>query len=146
MAGLSLMALGPFQFEAHGFGFQQRQKEQSTRWASVPVAGGMYVTQWTGGEGATQTIRGAVFQEFGGQGAIEGLKLAARTGTPLPFVDLSATLFNVFGMHVIEDISEDADVFDARGEAMKTAYRIRLRAFQGEIAGIGGLSIVSLFA
>ena len=60
MAGLSLMALGPFQFEAHGFGFQQRQKEQSTRWASVPVAGGMDVTQWTGGEGATQTIRGAV--------------------------------------------------------------------------------------
>lgn len=138
------MTLGPFQFQALGFGYDARSKSQKTGWATIPVAGGMDRVQWVGGDSRTETIRGAVFQQFGGQTSIEGLKLAARLGTVLPFVDLSSGLFNVFGMHVVEEITEDQDVFDASGAPLKNAYSIKLRRYEGSLLNASPLSIVSL--
>ena len=148
MAGLRIMALGPFQFQALGFGFTGRQKAQRTPWATVPVLGGMDRVQWTGGESRTETISGAIFSEFGGMTALEGIKLAARIGRPLPLVDLSAGLLNVFGMNVVEDVTEDLGPFDTTGAPLKVAYSIKLRRYEGMDLGLGGAlgRIVSLFA
>ena len=133
MPGLSLMALGPFQFQAMGFGFNGRSRSQKTGWAATPVAGGFDVLQWTGGEGRTETISGAIFSEFGGQFALDGLKLAARIGRPLPLVDLSGSLLNVYGMQAVEEITEESDTFDRSGGPLKVSYSIKLRGYQGDL-------------
>lgn len=146
MAGPSIMALGPFQFEARGFGFTGRRRAQETKWASLSVSGGMDRSQWTGGQSRTERIGGVIFSEFGGQNSLDGLKLAARNGVPLPLVDLSGNLDNVFGIHVIEGVSEDHGFIDRNGRALRNAYAIRLRQYEGGLLSqiSEGLSVISL--
>jgi hypothetical protein len=146
MAGLSLMALGPYQFQALGFGFNARQKSQRTPWATVAVAGGMNRVQWTGGEGRTETIGGAIFKEFGGEAALAGIEFSAARGIPLTLVDMSGGLQNVFGLHVVEEVSQDQSAFDAFGAALKSAYAIKLRRFEGSPLSAARVPVLSLFA
>lgn len=140
------MTLGPFQFEAHGFGLTGRRRSQKTKWAGISVAGGMDRAQWTGGQERTETITGVLFSAFGGQNSLDGLKLAARNGVPLPLVDLSGNLDNVFGLHVIEEVGEDHGFIDRNGRPLRNAYTIRLRQYEGGLLSqiSEGLSIVSL--
>lgn len=143
---MRVMALGPYQFQAIGLGFTGRSKSQKTAWAEIEVAGGMNRSQWTGGQSRSETISGVIFSEFGGQGSINGLKLAAQLGTPLPLVDLASGLSNVFGMHVIEEISEEQDVFDAAGAPIRNAYSIKLRRYETGGSPFTVVSVLSLFA
>lgn len=141
----SIMALGPFQFQAMGFSFARRARATRNEWARIPVAGGQTVSQWTGGDGTTETISGVLFSEFGGMSSLEGIRIASRQGIPLPLVDLSNGLANVFGMQVVEAIEEDRDVFGADGAALRNAYSISVRSFQGGLEGFGPLSVLTLF-
>ncbi|WP_178352710.1 phage tail protein [Loktanella atrilutea] len=141
------MALGLFQFEALGFGFNDRSKSQKTSWAKIPVAGGMDRMQWTGGDSQTETIGGVVFSHFGGQLSLEGIKAAAANGLQLPLVDATGNLFNVFGMYVVEDISEQQNVFDGQGAPLRNAYSISLTKYQGGLSPVSALSaVVGLFS
>lgn len=141
----SIMALGPFQFQALGFGFTRRARSTRNEWAQIPVAGAQTVSQWTGGDGSTETISGVLFSEFGGMSSLEGIRIASQAGTPLPLVDLSNGLANVFGMHIVEGIEEDRDVFGADGAALRNAYSLSLRSFTGGLEGFAPLSVLSLF-
>lgn len=141
----SIMALGPFQFQALGFGFTRRARSTRNEWAKIPVAGGQTVSQWTGGDGSTETISGVIFSEFGGMSSLEGIRIASRQGVPLPLVDLSNGLANVFGMQVVESIEEDRDAFGTDGAALRNAYSISLRSFQGGLESFGPLSVLTLF-
>lgn len=141
----SIMALGPFQFQALGFGFTRRARSTRNEWAQLQVAGGQTVSQWTGGDGSTETISGVLFSEFGGMSSLEGIRIASQAGTPLPLVDLSNGLANVFGMHIVEGIEEDRDAFGADGAALRNAYSLSLRSFYGGLEGFVPLSVLSLF-
>lgn len=145
MAGLSIMALGPYQFQAMGFSFNGRSRSQRTPWATIQVAGGRDRVQWTGGESITETISGVIFEEFGGQNSLEGLKQAARDGTPLTLVDFSAGLSNIFGMYVLEEITEELSHFSATGAPLKTSYAIKVRLFEGPAADLTSIPVLSLF-
>ena len=145
MAGPTVLALGPFQFEALGFSYQGRNRESDMGWAEIDIAGGQSVLQWTGGKSRTETIRGVLFEEFGGQGALEGLKLASETGQVLPLVDFGGGIFNVFGMHVIESVSEDLSFVDRNGVPLKNAYQIKIRAYRGSLGSNLVSSVLSLF-
>ena len=146
MAGPTVLALGPFQFEALGFSYQDRGRAGDTPWAEIDVAGGQNVLQWTGGKGRTETIRGVLFDEFGGQGALEGLKLAAETGQVLPLVDIGGAPFNVFGMHVVENVKEDLAFVDRNGVPLKNGYQIKIRAYRGSLAASLITSVLALFS
>jgi len=145
MAGPTVLALGPFQFEALGFSYQARDRADDTAWAEIEVAGGQNVLQWTGGKSRTETIRGVLFEQFGGQAALEGLKLAAATGQVLPLVDMGGAPFNVFGLHVVLSVREDLAFIDRNGVPLKNAYQIRLRAYRGAIGPNIVTSVLSLF-
>lgn len=141
----SIMALGPYQFQAFGLSFARRERSTRNEWAAIQIAGGQSVSQWTGGDGTTETISGVLFSEYGGQSSLEGIRIASRKGIPLPLVDLSNGLANVFGMQIVEAINEDRDVFGADGAALRNAYSISLRSFRGGLESFAPLSVLTLF-
>ena len=51
----------------------------------------------------------------------------------------------MFGLHVIEEISEETSVFDASGTPLRTGYSIRLRGYEGSPFS-DVLSVLSLLA
>lgn len=136
MAGPVTMALGPFAFRAHGFGYTDVGRKLDTSWAEIPTAGGLDQLQWTGPRREAVKISGVLFpREFGGAGALEGIRLAAKNGVPLPLVSLGG---RIFGLHAIQKVDDDRSFHDRRGEPARQAYSIELRK-------VGfGFSLVSL--
>lgn len=147
MAGPVILSLGPFAFESHGFGFATRSRSTGTRWAEIPVAGGLNPSQWTGGDGQTETIKGVLFpEEFGGQGSLNGLTEAAIRGDILPLVSLDGALRNIFDLWFIEGVDEDHDFIDANGRPLKNAFQISIKAYQGERGrAFSPLSVLTFF-
>lgn len=123
------MALGPFMFHSLRFGFEGIRRDLSTRWADIMTVGGLNRLQWTGGDGDGVMIEGVVFpHEFGGLTVLEGVRGAAASGAVLPLITLGG---NVYGMHVIEGVSEDQSFHDASGRPRMDVYRLRLRRYTG---------------
>ncbi len=136
MAGPVTMALGPFMFRAHGFGYNGLGRKLDTTWAEIETAGRLNALQWTGPRSEVVTINGVLFpQEFGGTGTLEGARLAAKSGLPLMLVSLGG---KVFGSHAIQKIDEDRGFHDRYGTPGRNAYTI-------EVKRIGaGFSLLSL--
>ncbi len=123
------MALGPFGFHALRLGYSGLMRDLGTRWAEIQTVGGLNRLQWTGGDGDAITIDGVVFPEaFGGLAALEGIRAAALSGQVLPLVTLAG---NVYGMQVIEGVSEDQSYHTRFGLPRKDEYRIYLRRYRG---------------
>lgn len=141
------MALGPFAFESHGFGFTDRRRSTGTRWAEIPVAGGLNPSQWTGGDGQIESIRGVLFpHEFGGLASLNGITQAAIDGKILPWVSLAGGTANIFDMWIIEEVDEDHGFVDRYGRPMRDAYTINLKAYQGgRGVGFEPLSVLTFF-
>ena len=136
MAGPVTMALGPFMFRAHGFGYNGLGRKLDTTWADIETAGRLNALQWTGPRSEVVTINGVLFpQEFGGIGTLEGARLAAKSGLPLMLVSLGG---KVFGSHAIQKIDEDRGFHDRYGTPGRNAYTI-------EVKRVGaGFSLLSL--
>lgn len=133
------MALGPFMFHSLRFGYNGIRRELSTRWADIPTVGGLNRLQWTGGDEDTVDIEGVIFpHEFGGLSVLEGLRSASASGEVLPLITLAG---NVYGLHVIEGISEDQSFHDALGRPSKDVFRLRLKRYAG--GSFSPLSIVT---
>lgn len=129
MATPTPMALGPFGFHSLRFGFDGISRDLATTWADIQTVGGLDRLQWLGGESDRVKIEGVVFpEEFGGLGSLEGVRSAARDGSVLPLVTLGG---NVFGMYVIERVTEDQRYHDATGRPRKDVYMIGLKRYVG---------------
>ncbi len=123
------MCLGPFMFHSLRFGYRGLKRDLSTRWADINTVGGLNRLQWTGGDDDRTTIEGVLFpHEFGGLAVLEGLRGAATAGTVLPLITLAG---NVYGMHVIESISEDQSYHTALGQPRMDVFRIQLKRYSG---------------
>lgn len=143
MAGPVVAALGPFAFEAHGFGLTDISRSTDTGWASIQVAGGMNRLQWTGGDSDSLTITGVLFpQAFGGLASLTGLRATAEAGQPLMFVNLAG---QIFGMYVVENISEERALLDRNGLPLRDAYTIKLKKYIGGDAGNLVSALIGLF-
>lgn len=133
------MALGPFMFHSLRFGYNGLRRDLSTRWADIPTVGGLNRLQWTGGDDDTVDIQGVIFpHEFGGLAVLEGIRGAAAAGTVLPLITLAG---NVYGMHIIEGVSEDQSFHDAFGQPRQDVFRLRLKRYSG-----GSFSPLSVIA
>lgn len=129
MSGPVVAALGPFAFQAHGFGLSDIGRNTDTGWAAVAVAGGMDRLQWTGGNSDSVTISGVLFPHaFGGMESLVGIRAAAEAGQPLMLVNLAG---QIFGLHVVESISEDRSLLDRDGLPRRNAYRLTLKRYVG---------------
>ncbi|KPU83676.1 oxidoreductase [Marinosulfonomonas sp. PRT-SC04] len=136
MSGPVTMALGPFMFHAHGFGYTDVSRKLDTTWAEIETVGRLNALQWTGPRSEVVTINGVLFPaEWGGSVTLEGVRLAAKNGIPLMLVSLGGM---VFGSHAIQKVDEDRGFHDQYGAPGRNAYSI-------EIKRIGsGFSLLSL--
>lgn len=131
------MALGPFMFHSLRFGYNGLGRDISTRWASIQTVGGLNRLQWTGGDDDAVVVEGVLFpEEFGGLSSLEGIRGAAQSGLVLPLITLGG---NVYGMHVVEMVSEDQSFHDRLGRPRKDVFRIGLKRYAG-----GGFSLISV--
>lgn len=123
------MAFGPFMFHATRFGYHGIGRDLSTRWADIQTVGGLNSIQWTGGDDDTVLIEGVIFpKEFGGLAVLESIRGAATSGMVLPLITLAG---NVYGMHVVEMVSEDQSFHDEFGMPRKNAFRLGLKRYPG---------------
>jgi phage protein U len=130
------MALGPFMFRAHGFGYTGVSRKLDTTWAEIETAGRLNALQWTGPRSETVTISGVLFPlEWGGAATLEAVRLSAKNGIPLMLVSLGG---KVFGGHAIQKIDEDRAFHDRFGEPGSNAYSIEVRRIGS------GFSLLSL--
>lgn len=146
MSGPTAMALGPFAFEAIGFGYDGVQRRVQTPWADVAVAQSLNQQQWTGPTSEEITIKGALFPaQYGGQESLDGIIAAAMSGTPLMLVSGDAILGAVHGTFTVQSVDEDKSFFTASGTPRKNAYSIVLKRYSQ--SGGGGLfsPILNLF-
>lgn len=146
MSGPTAMALGPFAFEAIGFGYDGVQRRVQTPWADVAVAQSLNQQQWTGPTSEEVTIKGALFPaEHGGQDSLDGIISAAMAGTPLMLVSGDATLGSVHGTFTVQSVDEDKTFFTATGTPRKNAYTITLKRYSQSGATSAETAILSLF-
>ena len=139
MAGPVTMALGPFKFQAHGFGYQGLQRKLDTTWAELETAGRLNALQWTGPGSESVTITGVLFpREFGGDSTLEGLRRAAMAGIPQMLVTSGG---QVFGLQAIQKIDEDRGVHDRTGAPARNAWSIELKRMS---AGFSFLSLLGV--
>jgi len=131
------MALGPFAFEALGFGLQDISSNLQTPWADIAVAQTLNQQQWTGPTSEEIAIKGVLFpEEFGGGASLAGIKSAAKAGTPLFLVSGDAAAGFVGGQFTVQSVTEDKGFIDRLGRAHRNAYQIALKRYQS--AGSGG--------
>jgi phage protein U len=134
--GPTPIALGPYQFQALGFGMTDLNRDLQTPWAEIDVAMRFDALHWTGPKSDSVTIKGVLFpQEFGGLAALNGIAAAARAGRPLTLVTGAG---DVGGRFVVVSVSEDWSYIDARGRPRRDAYQIQLRRYAGA-SGLGGI-------
>lgn len=140
MAGPTPMALGPYNFEAIGFGFETQDISTDTPWAEIDTAHTLNAQQWTGPQSESFDISGVLFPHaFGGLGSLSGLKSAAQNGVPLMLVTRAG---GVHGMHTIQGIREGRTVVDAAGLPHKVDYTISLL----KARDTGGSTFIDQFA
>lgn len=139
MSGPVTMALGPFMFRAHGFGYNGLGRKLDTTWAEIETAGRFNALQWTGPRSEEISIKGVLFpQEFGGTVTLEAIKLAAKNGLPLMLVSLGG---KIFGRHAIQMIEEDQAYHNRFGLPGQTSYTITVKRLGGGLSLLGLLGI-----
>lgn len=133
MAGPIVASLGPFAFEAHGFGLTGISRSLKTPWATIKVPGGLDRLQWLGGDSDGFKVEGVLFPlEFGGQASLAGIQTAAEMGSPLHLIQrLSLNAGNVLNLFVIEGVEDNQTFIAANGVARHNTYSIALRRYAG---------------
>ncbi|WFS02762.1 phage tail protein [Rhizobium tumorigenes] len=136
------MMLGPFGFEAIGFGYEGVSRKVNTPWANIAVAQTLDQQQWTGPGSDEITIKGVLFPvELGGQTSLDGVIAAALSGTALTLVSGDEAEGLVHGSFTIQSVDEDRSYHTISGQPRRNAYSITLKRY-GQDAG-GAASILS---
>jgi len=133
MAGPIVAALGPFAFEAHGFGLNDIGRSLKTPWAVIKVPGGFDKLQWLGGDSDSVKIGGVLFpQAFGGLESLAGIRAAAEAGMPLHLLQrASASMANILSQFVVEGVEDNQTFISANGVPIKNTYSLSLRKYAG---------------
>ncbi|WP_105403420.1 phage tail protein [Neorhizobium sp. T7_12] len=138
MSGPTAMALGPYAFEAIGFGYDGMSRKVQTPWAEVKVAQTLDQMQWVGPTSEEVSIKGVLFPaQNGGQSSLDGIIAAANAGQVLMLVSGDATLGTIHGRFTIQSVDEDKSFFTAYGEARRNSYTITLKRYGQNDSGGG---------
>ncbi len=146
MSGPVAMALGPFTFEAIGFGYGDVGRRVQTPWTEVKVAQSLDRQQWLGPTSEEVTIRGVLFPaQYGGQESLDGIISSAMSGTPLMLVSGTDGAGVIHGLFSVQSVDEDRSFHDAAGTPRKNSYTITLKRMSDASIGGAVASVISLF-
>ncbi|MTH78761.1 phage tail protein [Paracoccus aestuariivivens] len=129
-----MMRLGIYKFSLDTAAYQELQRSASYRWARQERIGSNDALQFTGIGPETVDLRGVVFPLFrGGLDQVNKMRLQASIGLPLPMID---GLGKVWGLWVVEQISERQSVFMERGAAKRIEFDMRLSRYDGGLRAL----------
>ncbi len=128
-----MMRLGAFKFSLDTAAYQSLQRTAQYRWAAQERVGTNNALQFTGLGPETVELQGVIFPAFrGGLGQLDAMRRAAAAGVPLPMIDGRG---RVWGLWVIEQVSERQDTFAARGAPRRQEFDLRLTRYDGGLMG-----------
>jgi len=136
---MALLALGPHIFEIVGLNYQKLERESQAVWPAIKRFGGHAARQFTGLGPDSQTVNGLLFpDEFGGRGEYEAIRATQSRGSPVMMVGFSgATLGRVFGLVIIETVSDTQFHIDRSGAGKQLEFSVTVSPYGG--SAFGGL-------
>ncbi|PHI29252.1 MULTISPECIES: phage tail protein [Budviciaceae] len=141
-----MMILGMFPFMLKTVPYQEFQQTKSWRFPTNNRVGKSPAVQFTGINNDTITLSGVLLPEFtGGRLSMFGLKTMADAGMAWPLIESSGA---IYGMFVIESITENKSFFFKDGTARRIEFTINLkRTDDGLLDMLGSLGekIAGLF-
>ena len=119
-----LISLGQFVWGIHTLAYQQLQRQTNYRWAATNRVGDRPSRQYLGPADDSLTLSGWVAPELcGDRASLDKLRVMAEAGEPYVLVD---ALGYVYGLWVIENVSETQTLFQIDGQAKKIDFTLTL--------------------
>lgn len=132
MSSTVMMALGAFRFGLSTAAYQDFERNNEYRWASIDRVGTRPAKQWIGEGDQTINLRGVIYPGFiaqrNGLGQLPAMREQAGLGLPLLLVSGSG---RVFGEHVITSIREGQRTFFSDGTPRSIEFDISMVAYGG---------------
>lgn len=140
----TMMALGLFVFAIGTVPYQQLQRQRQWRHPSSSRIGRRPARQFVGPGDDTITLSGTLYPEItGGTLSMALLAAMADTGKAWPLIEGSGT---VYGLYVIEDISETGSLFFPDGSARKIDFSLKLTRIDDDRTDLLGTVTSSLLS
>jgi hypothetical protein len=131
-----MLALGMFVFQLQTLPYQNLQRNVDYRWPSNSRVGQRPAVQFLGVNEEKITLSGSLMPEItGGKLSLLAVNLMADEGRAWPLLDGSGT---IYGMFVINSVSETYSEFFADGTARKIDFNVSLTRVDESLAAMFG--------
>ena len=120
-----MLALGMFVFSLSTLAYQELQRQTEWRHPSSSRVGAAPARQFIGRGDDSITLPGIIFPELAGTTlSLDALRLMANTGKAWPMIEGSG---RIYGLWVIESLSETKTVFFRDGTARRIEFTLSLK-------------------
>lgn len=131
-----MLTLGLFVFMLQTLPYQSMNRTADYRWPSNARVGQRPAAQFLGLDDETITLSGVLLPEItGGRFSLLTLQLMAEQGRAWPLIEGSGT---IYGMFVIESISESHSDFFADGSPRRTEFTLNLKRVDESLSAMFG--------
>ncbi|WP_371333846.1 phage tail protein [Klebsiella quasipneumoniae] len=131
-----MLALGMFVFMRQTLPHQTMQRDAEYLWPSNSRVGKRDSFQYLGPGEERITLAGVLYPELtGGKLTMTAIRLMADEGRAWPLLDGTGT---IYGMYVINNISETGSLFFADGTARKIDFTLTLTRVDESLAALYG--------
>lgn len=131
-----MLALGMFVFMRQTLPHQTLQRDAEYRWPSNSRVGKRDSFQFLGPGEEIITLAGTLYPELtGGKLTMTAIRLMADQGRAWPLLDGTGT---IYGMYVINNISETGSLFFADGTPRKIDFTLTLTRVDESLAALYG--------
>lgn len=128
-----MIALGDYRFSMSTAAFQRLSRTSEWRWPSQEVIGARPKKQYVGPGEDRIELSGEVYPSYRpqrqGLAQVAYMRQEAARGEPLLMVDGTG---RVWGLFVIESVTEDQTVFFSDGTPRKIEFSVSLSAYGGD--------------
>lgn len=120
-----MLALGMFVFSLSTLAYQELQRQTEWRHPSSSRVGSAPARQFIGRGDDSITLPGIIFPELAGTTlSLDALRLMANTGKAWPMIEGTG---RIYGLWVIESLSETKTVFFRDGTARRIEFTLSLK-------------------
>ena len=120
-----MLALGMFVFSLSTLAYQELQRQTEWRHPSSSRVGAAPARQFIGRGDDSITLPGIIFPELAGTTlSLDALRLMANTGKAWPMIEGTG---RIYGLWVIESLSETKTVFFRDGTARRLEFTLNLK-------------------
>ncbi|WGL97198.1 phage tail protein [Arsenophonus sp. aPb] len=133
---MALAALGLFVFQLKTTPYQNMQINKRWRYGVNSRIGTRPTCQFIGPDNDDITLSGSLYPELtGGKVSLVVLEMMAESGKAWSFLDGDG---NIYGMFVIEEISQNKSYFFANGAARKIDFTLKLKRADSSLSAVFG--------